>query len=243
MLLAFVVFVLTWCACGRPPPYDLRPGPGLSPDATGPAPSGRSWAERPVLRSVSCTVAGLAVGIALGGGPGAPFGLVGGAVLAWWIGRWEPAHVARDRSRVERDLPMVADLLAACVRAGVPVEPALAHVAGTSDGPLADRLEELMARIELGADPLSQWRSLGADPVLGGLARALARAAESGAPPADSLDRFAADSRRLVRARQLERARAVGVRCAAPLALCFLPAFMLVGVVPTIVGAFADLPW
>jgi hypothetical protein len=38
-----------------------------------------------------------------------------------------------------------------------------------------------------------------------------------------------------------KRARTVGVRAAGPLGLCFLPAFMLVGIVPTVVGGFAHL--
>jgi hypothetical protein len=33
-----------------------------------------------------------------------------------------------------------------------------------------------------------------------------------------------------------EAARSAGVRAVAPLGLCFLPAFVLVGVVPTVVG-------
>jgi hypothetical protein len=44
--------------------------------------------------------------------------------------------------------------------------------------------------------------------------------------------------RRRRRARADAIARGVGVRAAAPLGACFLPAFLLIGVVPTIVGAF-----
>ena len=37
------------------------------------------------------------------------------------------------------------------------------------------------------------------------------------------------------------RARAAGVRSGAPLALCFLPAYLLVGVVPVVAGFAGDL--
>jgi len=37
------------------------------------------------------------------------------------------------------------------------------------------------------------------------------------------------------------RARAAGVRSVAPLALCFLPAYLLVGVVPVVAGFAGDL--
>jgi pilus assembly protein TadC len=38
-----------------------------------------------------------------------------------------------------------------------------------------------------------------------------------------------------------QSARSVGVHAAAPLGLCFLPAFVLVGIVPSIVSVFGSL--
>ena len=35
------------------------------------------------------------------------------------------------------------------------------------------------------------------------------------------------------------RARSLGVRTAAPLGLCFMPAFIVLGVVPTVIGTFS----
>ncbi len=67
------------------------------------------------------------------------------------------------------------------------------------------------------------------------------RALESGAPLADGLTRLAADRRRERNTQVQRRARTVGVKAAGPLAACFLPAFMLIGVVPTIAGAFSRL--
>ena len=45
------------------------------------------------------------------------------------------------------------------------------------------------------------------------------------------------------RASARERARSVGVKTAAPLGLCFLPAFVLIGIVPTIISAFQGISW
>jgi pilus assembly protein TadC len=39
------------------------------------------------------------------------------------------------------------------------------------------------------------------------------------------------------------RAAAVGPASAAPLGLCFLPAFFLVGIVPTVIGLAGTLRW
>jgi len=67
------------------------------------------------------------------------------------------------------------------------------------------------------------------------------RSAESGAPLAEGLSRLAEDRRRERRTQTQVRARNVGVKAAGPLAACFLPAFMLVGVVPTVAGSFQRL--
>ena len=43
------------------------------------------------------------------------------------------------------------------------------------------------------------------------------------------------------RSRTDARARSVEVRAAAPLGVCFLPAFVLIGVVPMVVGVFSAM--
>jgi pilus assembly protein TadC len=58
---------------------------------------------------------------------------------------------------------------------------------------------------------------------------------------AEAVRVLADEARRSDRSERLERARRVGVRTAAPLGLCFLPAFLLVAVVPTIIGLIGDV--
>jgi hypothetical protein len=48
------------------------------------------------------------------------------------------------------------------------------------------------------------------------------------------LQRIALDARESARWAAEARARSVGARAAAPLGLCFLPAFVLVGIVPLV---------
>jgi Flp pilus assembly protein TadB len=168
-------------------------------------------------------------------------GLPAGWVLSWRLGTLEPPSLARERESIQRDLPLAADLLAACSAAGLTVQAALIPIAGAVGGPLARRLESVSRRLALGADPVQEWVRLAGDTQLGALGRALLRAHHSGAPVADILSRLAVDRRRERRSRTQATARAVGVRVAAPLAVCFLPAFMLVGVVPTIIGGFRHL--
>jgi pilus assembly protein TadC len=69
----------------------------------------------------------------------------------------------------------------------------------------------------------------------------MVRAAASGAPVAETLTRLADDSRAAARVAAVTAARRVGVQVVAPLGLCFLPAFVLLGIVPVIAGLAADV--
>jgi hypothetical protein len=53
------------------------------------------------------------------------------------------------------------------------------------------------------------------------------------------LERVARDARDGSRWEGEAKARAVGARAAAPLGLCFLPAFVLVAIVPIVVASFS----
>ena len=86
------------------------------------------------------------------------------------------------------------------------------------------------------------WADALADSVLAPAARAVVRAYESGAPVADALCHVAMDLRRNVRSAAETEARKAGVRAVIPLGVCFLPAFVLVGVVPVVAG-FVKALW
>ena len=119
---------------------------------------------------------------------------------------------------------------------------ALAAVADAVGGPLAGRLR-CGGRVPLGSgtdlagcrpadDRSTRWT---------GLVRAVARASRTGAPMAESVRRLAADEAERARWDALERARRAGVQAVGPLAACFLPAFVLLGVVPVVgVAGVAD---
>lgn len=201
----------------------------------------RSLVEDDRWRAVVCAAACTLVGWVFGGPVLAVAGVPTGLLLSWRLGHLEPPSVAREREAVERDLPLAASLLAASAEAGLPVQAALGPVARAVGGALAARLDAVASRIALGAAPVDEWDRMAADPQLGLLGRVMARAHRSGAPVAVALARLAQDRRRERRTRLQARARSVGVRVAAPLAACFLPAFMLIGVVPTVVGGFRHL--
>jgi pilus assembly protein TadC len=73
------------------------------------------------------------------------------------------------------------------------------------------------------------------------LVRALGRALDSGAPVATTVAAVADEQRRRRRWAAEAAARRAGVLAVAPLALCFLPAFVLLGVVPVVLSIAADV--
>jgi Flp pilus assembly protein TadB len=196
-----------------------------------------SWPGRTAL----CVVATMAALWVFLGAPAAGLGLPAGVALSWWISRLEPPSVTRRRAELDRDLPVAAELLAACALVGRPPVQSLPVVSSAVGGALGAELGAISARLELGCEPEVEWRRLCEHPQLSALGRAMLRTVESGAPLVDSLTRLAEDRRRQQRTDAQLKARAVGVRAAGPLALCFLPAFMLIGVVPTVAGTFQAL--
>jgi Flp pilus assembly protein TadB len=176
---------------------------------------------------------------------GSPFGVAAGAVataVCWAVlGRTEEPAVRRRRERLARELPSAVALLAACLGAGADVGSALRLVADGLGGPVAQELHTLAAGLALGADPAGVWQTLAGHPQLAPLGRAMLRAQRTGASAAAAIADLAADLAGQDRGRLEDAARRVGVRAAAPLGLCFLPAFLLLGIVPMAAGLFSTM--
>lgn len=176
---------------------------------------------------------------------GGVVGVLGGAVAVVVVHRLlaqrEPPGARRRRQRIGRDLPHAVDLLAVALAAGAAPSTALAVVADALHGPMAEELEAVRRSLALGRDPARVWREAAGRPGLAALGRAMARAVETGASVSDALHRLSEDLRAAARSEAEARARTVGVRAAAPLGLCLLPAFVLVGVVPLVASTVGAL--
>jgi Flp pilus assembly protein TadB len=157
------------------------------------------------------------------------------------VGGMETAAARRRASMLVDQLPTALDLMVAALDAGRPPGDSFALVADVTPAPLGDELAVVGARLAVGGDPHAVWAHLAGDPVLGPVGRAFRRAATSGMPVARVVGSVADEMRRERRATFRERSRRVGVRTAAPLGACFLPAFFLVGIVPTIIGVVGTL--
>ncbi|MEU9474645.1 type II secretion system F family protein [Streptomyces sp. NPDC048191] len=176
--------------------------------------------------------------VLLGGLSGAVLGLVAGVVLWRWRGRQMAAGRAEpvDTSAAVRQLPLAADLLAACIAAGASPVIAAQAVGEALGGPVGEALARGAAEVRLGGEPGDAWRLLAGLPGAGALARLLERADESGLPAAGPAARLASDARAQWTRTATARARRAAVLISAPVGLCFLPAFIAVGVLPVVLG-------
>jgi Flp pilus assembly protein TadB len=181
-----------------------------------------------------------AAGAAFAAAAGWPTGLVVGplaAVSLWWFLR-------RARRPPKTDPMSVAtawDLLAACLRAGLPVPTAITAVAGDLPPTVAQPLRASADLLALGADPDTAWSPAIACPDTAALARGARRAARSGTALADLATDLAARVRSNAADTAEATAQRAGVLIVVPLSVCFLPAFICLGIVPVITGLAAQI--
>ena len=114
-------------------------------------------------------------------------------------------------------------------------------VAAVSAPVTGERLGRVTSLLAVGINETDAWGALADDPVWGAPAKDLARSARSGTALIEGLRVHGEESRRRAIAAVTKQARQVGVKSVVPLMACFLPAFVLVGVIPIgggLVGGF-----
>jgi pilus assembly protein TadC len=148
-------------------------------------------------------------------------------------------HLARRRlAAVDREIPVLLDLLAVATSAGLSPQLAFRRAVDASAGPLGEELRAVINATELGGRWRDELRSAGERlnlPDLKRLLGALTRSKTLGSSLADEVSRLAADVREARRASATERARTAPVKMLFPLVFLVLPAFLLLTVVPVLV--------
>lgn len=186
-------------------------------------------------------------------------GICGVALWIWPSPRWHLYRVidpppGRDRSPrwlgagppAEDPFAVASafDLFAVCLRSGLPVGTAASVVAERAPASMRGPLSRVADLLQLGADPDAAWSALldnsnarsDDDDHLEALAAMARRSARAGSSLAGGLAELAEDVRRRAHDDALAAAERAGVAISGPLGLCFLPAFICLGIVPVVVG-------
>ncbi|WP_199182902.1 type II secretion system F family protein [Mycobacterium sp. 4858] len=154
------------------------------------------------------------------------------------------ARSALGRARGEDPLAVASclDVLAVCLAAGMAVATAASAAAASAPPELARVLRRAADLLALGADPVAAWtvtadpRADLADAQVEALLRLARRSAASGAALAEGVAELADQSRHNAAHAATATAERAGVLIAGPLGLCFLPAFVCLGIVPVVAG-------
>lgn len=135
------------------------------------------------------------------------------------------------------------DVLAACLRSGMAVSTAAAATAPSAPDALARVLNRAADLLVLGAEPATAWTNPNGkvDVLAGALLRLARRSASSGAALAQGVAELADQSRREAADAATAAAERASVLIAGPLGLCYLPAFVCLGIVPVVVGLAGDV--
>ncbi|KDN16385.1 type II secretion system F family protein [Amycolatopsis rifamycinica] len=193
------------------------------------------------LSPLAAVVGGVSTAVLIGGVAGV---VAGTAVTTtgWWAIRRtrRPRPPAMDLAAKLR-LAGTLDLLAACLRAGLPVPSALEAVAGTAPEAASAALNATAGLLALGSRPDEAWAPVRSVPGLGELAAAAIRTSRSGAAFATAAGDLAGRFRDELATEAEERAERAGVALALPVGLCFLPAFFCLGVLPVVLGLVGRL--
>ncbi|MFT3860295.1 type II secretion system F family protein [Micropruina sp.] len=233
-------------------PFRCRPqvlsGSG-APASAGRAPGWRAafaavdGAPSAIVRAAVAVIAGcFVIGSGAGSALAAPLAGLVGVVVFVALGRYRPGAVRRGELELQAALPTVCTLLAVCLEAGLPLRNAVAALAEGLAGSMGQVLLRLDAAVRLGTPEPDAWRELGrVHPAFETLARELGHAAGNGLALAPLLRQHAREAQRTLHAAAQARARRAGVNSVVPLMVCFLPAFLLTGVVPIVGGAALQL--
>jgi pilus assembly protein TadC len=133
------------------------------------------------------------------------------------------------------------DLLSVCLSAGMTVPAAASATALFAPPALAAMLHRAADLLALGADPETAWQTDDVDGSCAALARLARRSAVSGSALACGAAELAEQERQGVIQRAAAAAERAGVLIAGPLGLCFLPAFVCLGIVPVVAGLAGEL--
>ncbi|MCW2520711.1 MAG: type secretion system protein [Mycobacterium sp.] len=135
------------------------------------------------------------------------------------------------------------DVFAACLASGMAVGGAARATAPFAPQSLADVLGRAADLLALGADPATAWSSSGVtrDEHVEALCRLARRSAASGIALAQAVSELADQSRLDAADTARAAAERASVLIAGPLGVCYLPAFVCLGIVPVVVGLAGDV--
>lgn len=190
---------------------------------------------------------GLGLGLVLGLMAGATAILA--APLLGFAGFRAPELYLSVRARSRRDeaaaaLPDAVDLLVVCTQAGLNLSLSLQRVAENTSGPLGDDLGRAVEEIALGVprgEALASLAERSPSDEISSLVSTLTNADRFGTGVTKALEGFANEVRQERKRRAEEQARRAPVKILFPMVFLILPAFLVLTVLPVVLGTLRSI--
>lgn len=193
------------------------------------------------LRPGWAGIAGAAIGFAIFDDViGGLIGAVTVVAVFVVVGQGETKAEKRRQEQLREQLPATLELLASCLSAGAPISQAMSEVAEVSPSATAELLRSYRRNLDVGRSQGQSWRFIATEPVWEPVANDIAALVSSGSAVTKLLLSHAGDARAELASELESEAKTLSVKSVLPLMSCFLPSFILVGVVPIIAGVISS---
>lgn len=194
--------------------------------------------DLPRLLGIKITLAGISALLLFINGQ-VLLALIAAAVLFFLPDYWVLSVRDQRQAQIQSDAADIMDQLTICVEAGLGFDAALARVAATTEGPLTSELRHTMSDIGAGVPRAQALRAL-ADRAqiveIRRLVAALLQAQKHGVPMAETLRIQSAEMRLKRTQRTEEKAAKLTLKMLFPIIFCFLPVFMIIIMVPSLIN-------
>ena len=218
------------------------PGPAVAGARLPPKPAPVAPLRRALPAPLPIMAGAIAAALALTFGRDA-----GGVMVATVAGLFAAAAThacsAERRTPMRRGgagLPLALELISAALRSGAPFPAAAQAVVTTPGLAVGPDLARAATMLRLGADPMEAWARMASVDDVALLGAVAVRSARSGVRLADTISRQADLLRADIQTKAIRRAHRVGAVALLPLGLCYLPAFVCLGIVPMVAGLAAQ---
>ena len=199
--------------------------------------------DLPRILGIKITLAGLAAAaLLLRGQP--VIALVVAAVMFFLPDYWVVSVRDQRQAAMQADAADTIDQLTICVEAGLGFDAALARVATTTNGPLTDELRHTISDLQAGVPRAQALRALSDRAQIAEirqLVTALLQAQKHGVPIAETLRVQSSEMRLKRKQRTEEKAAKLTVKMIFPIIVCYMPVFMIITLVPSLITIFGAL--
>jgi tight adherence protein C len=167
------------------------------------------------------------------------------AVLLFFLpDYWVLSERDKRQQAIQSDAADIVDQLTICVEAGLGFDAALGRVAETTTGPFGEELRHTMIDMQAGVPRAQALRAMAERAQIveiRQLVTALLQSQKHGVPIAETLRIQSTEMRMKRKQRTEEKAAKLAVKLLFPVVFCFVPAFMVIMLVPSLISISRSL--